>query len=450
MHVDEFEIDAFLVQRLLSKQFPLWTNLPLKPVPSAGTDNALYRLGDEMVVRLPRIGWAVDAIEKECEWLPKLAPFLPFSIPVPLGKGTPTEDYPWPWSVYRWLEGSNPIVGQIPDPVLLTNDLVKFIRAMHKISLPNGPLSNRGVPLEKQDVETRKALRQLEGMIDVQTVTTIWETALQAPKWSKPPVWIHGDLSPGNLLIQNGKLSAVIDFGILGVGDPACDLIIAWNLLPAHLRNAFRNALEVDDATWERGRGWALSNALIALPYYNDTNPVLANNARHVIQEVIEEDCQLLSFHFDPVKSTQRALIRSWLAQAHIKEWIHGAGLQNTLNGLEKFFQGESNTTYWIGYDKDIPFAFLITSPEGNDASTLDLFICNLNYLGKGIAVPMIREFLTTHFSNMKKILIDPEATNTRAIYIYKKVGFKIIGEFIASWHPVPHYQMELNMGTLT
>lgn len=289
MHEDEFEINASIVQRLLSRQFPQWADLSLKPVPSAGTDNALYRLGNEMVVRLPRIGWAVDAIKKECEWLPKLGPFLPFSIPAPLGKGVPSADYPWPWSVYRWLEGSNPTVGQIPDPVLLTNDLVMFIQALHKINLPNGPTSNRGVPLEKQDIETRKALKQLEGMIDVQTVTTIWETALQAPQWSKPPVWIHGDLSPGNLLIQNGKLSAVIDFGILGVGDPACDLIIAWNLLPAHMRNVFRNTLEVEDATWKRGRGWALSNALIALPYYKDTNPVLANNARHVIQEIIKD-----------------------------------------------------------------------------------------------------------------------------------------------------------------
>lgn len=290
MHADEFHIDESLVHRLLSRQFPHWAHLSLKPVPSAGTDNALYRLGNEMVVRLPRIQWAIDAVEKECEWLPKLAPFLPLSIPTPLGKGTPTEDYPWPWSVYRWLEGNNPIIGHIPDPVLLTNDLVKFIQALHKINLPNGPISNRGAPLEKQDLETRKALKLLEGMMDVSTVTAIWEKALQTPKWSKPPVWVHGDLSPGNLLLQNGKLSAVIDFGIVGIGDPACDLIIAWNLLPTNMRNIFRKGLAVDDATWERGRGWALSNALIALPYYKDTNPVLANNARHVIKELLLEE----------------------------------------------------------------------------------------------------------------------------------------------------------------
>ncbi len=158
------------------------------------------------------------------------------------------------------------------------------------------------------------------------------------------------------------------------------------------------------------------------------------------------ENHRPLSFNFEPAKPSQRTLIHEWLAQTHIKEWIHGVGLQNTLNGLEKFFQGESSTTYWIGCEKDIPFAFLITSPEGDDATTLDLFICNLNYLGKGNAVQMIHEFLISKFSHVKKFLIDPEATNAKAIHVYQKAGFKIIGEFIASWHPVPHYKMELYM----
>lgn len=154
-------------------------------------------------------------------------------------------------------------------------------------------------------------------------------------------------------------------------------------------------------------------------------------------------------FTFKAVEAKDRSLVHRWLLQPHIAEWIHGVGLQNTLNGLEKFFQGETDTTYWIGYDQDIPFSFLITSPEGGDTTTLDLFICDLNYLGKGIAVPMIREFLITKFSKIKRVLIDPEATNKRAIHVYQKVGFKIIGEFIASWHPVPHYQMELYMRDL-
>ena len=154
-------------------------------------------------------------------------------------------------------------------------------------------------------------------------------------------------------------------------------------------------------------------------------------------------------FKFAPAQSSQRKLIHQWLEQKHIQEWMHGVGLQNTLNGLEKFFQGAGNTTYWIGYDLETPFAFLITSTEGKDAITLDLFICDLDYLGKGLAAAMIREFLVSQFSHVKRVLIDPEATNARAIHVYQKVGFKIVGKFIASWHPVPHYQMELYMQDL-
>lgn len=287
MHENEFHIDEPLVHRLITNQFPDWANLPLKAVPSAGTDNALYRLGEDKLVRLPRIDWAVENVDKEFQWLSQIAPFLPVSIPLPLAKGEPTKEYPYPWSVYNWLEGNNPLAHQVTES--LVNDLVRFIKAMHKIDLPNGPLCNRGIPLEKKDLETRKAIKELEGMIDVSIVTKLWQRALKAPQYSNPAVWMHGDLSPGNLLIKNGRLSSVIDFGSLGIGDPACDLIIAWNLLPSSMRDSFRSHLGVDQATWERGRGWALSNALIALPYYKHTNPVLANNARHVIQELIHD-----------------------------------------------------------------------------------------------------------------------------------------------------------------
>lgn len=154
-------------------------------------------------------------------------------------------------------------------------------------------------------------------------------------------------------------------------------------------------------------------------------------------------------YTFKFAQENNKKLIHDWLCLEHNRQWIHGVGLQNTFNGLEEFFQGVGSTTYWIGYDKDTPFAFLITSPEGEDAITLDLFICDLNYLGKGLAVPMIHEFLISQFPKVKRVLIDPEATNARAIHVYQKAGFKIIGEFIASWHPVPHYQMELYMKDL-
>lgn len=294
MHADEVDTDVALVGRLLAAQFPHWADLPIEPVRSAGTDNALYRLGNDMVVRLPRIDWAVAARDKEHEWLPRLAPLLPVAIPVPLAKGIPGEGYPWPWSVYPWLGGENPTVGRIADPDSLARELAQFVEALHRIDPAGGPPAGRGVPLAKRDDPTRTALVALRGMIDTDAATATWEAALRTPAWSGPSVWVHGDLSPGNLLLQGGQLTAVIDFGGVGVGDPACDLIVAWNLLPADARRVFRTDLGVDDATWARGRGWALSVALIQLPYYRDTNPALAANARHVIREVLGDHASTL------------------------------------------------------------------------------------------------------------------------------------------------------------
>lgn len=294
MHADEVDIDVTLVRRLLAAQFPQWTNLPITPVHSAGTDNALYRLGKDMVVRLPRIENATEQVDKEQQWLPKLAPHLPLAIPVPLAKGTPGEGYPWQWSVYRWLTGENATIERISDPGQAARDLAHFVAALQRIDPTGGPPpgvynSFRGVPLSTRDAETRVAIASLESVLDTGAVTAAWDAALQAPAWHGPPVWIQGDLSPLNLLVQQGRLSAVIDFGCLGVGDPACDLQVAWNLLSVQTRDVFRAALGVDDATWARGRGWALSVALIALPYYQNTNPVLAGIARRAIAEVLAD-----------------------------------------------------------------------------------------------------------------------------------------------------------------
>lgn len=285
MHKNEFSIDEALVLRLLQDQFPHFSHLPLRRVTSTGTDNALYRLGNEMVVRLPRIDWAIDSIHKEATWLPQLAPFLPVSIPLLIGKGSPIKEYPCPWAIYEWIEGRNPCASDISST--LVHDLSAFIQAMHKVNLPNGPTSNRGIPLELVDNKTRNAIKQLDEKFDANTIIAIWEKALKSPQWSEPPVWIHADLSAGNILIQKGRLNAVIDFGMLGTGDPACDLIIAWNLLTAESRKVFRETLGVDDFTWERGKGWALSIALIALPYYKETNPTLAQSADRAIKELI-------------------------------------------------------------------------------------------------------------------------------------------------------------------
>jgi len=294
MHADEADTDVSLVGRLLAAQFPQWGGLPIEPVDSAGTDNAIYRLGDDMAVRLPRIQSATGQLDKEHQWLPRLAPLLPLGIPAPLAKGIPAEGYPWHWSVYRWLEGENATIDRIGDPGEAAADLAQFVTALQRIDPTGGPApgphnSFRGVPLAMRDAFTRAAIASLRDTLDAGAVTAAWEAALHAPVWHGPHVWIHGDLQSGNLLAVQGRLSAVIDFGCLGVGDPACDLIVAWNLLPADTRNVFRAALGVDDATWTRGRGWALSIALIQLPYYRDTNPVLAANARHVIREVLAE-----------------------------------------------------------------------------------------------------------------------------------------------------------------
>jgi aminoglycoside phosphotransferase (APT) family kinase protein len=242
-----------------------------------------------MVVRLPRIDWAIGDVDKDVRWLPALAPLLPLAIPVPLVKGVPGEGYPWEWGVYRWLEGENPTVGGVADADSLARDLARFVEALHRIDPAGGPRATRGVPLAMPDEPTRAALAALQGTIDTDAATAAWDAALRTPEWSSRPVWVHGDLSPGNLLLQGGRLTGVIDFAGLGVGDPACDLIVAWNLLPADARSVFRGELGIDDATWARGRGWALSVALIQLPYYRDTNPALAANARHVIGEVLPE-----------------------------------------------------------------------------------------------------------------------------------------------------------------
>lgn len=290
----EVEIDASLVRRLLAAQFPKWADLPLDPVDSAGTDNAIYRLGEDMAVRLPRVRRATGQVEKEHRWLPALAPHVPLAIPVPLGKGSPAEGYPWHWSVYGWLEGETATLERIADPRQAAAELGRFVAALQQIDPAGGPRSGphnefRGVPLAMRDPLTRGAIATLDGMLDAGAATTAWEAALRTPAWQGPAVWLHGDLHSGNLLAVQGRLSAVIDFGLLGVGDPACDLLVAWTLLSSEIREMFRAALPVDDATWARGRGWALSVGLIALAYYLDKNSVLAGMSRSAINEVLAD-----------------------------------------------------------------------------------------------------------------------------------------------------------------
>jgi len=294
MHADEVETDAALVRRLLAGQFPPWAELPIERVASAGTDNALYRLGDELAVRLPRIGWAAVHVGKECEWLPRLAPRLPLALPVPVAKGEPAEGYPFSWSVCRWLPGENATVERIGDQLQAALDLAQFVTALQRIDATAGPaagrhISFRGMPLAIRDAQVRTAIASLDDMIDAGAASAAWKAALGVPEWRRAPVWFHGDLQSGNLLVVGSRLSAVIDFGCAGVGDPAVDMSVAWNLFAGEAREVYRAALAVDDATWARGRGWALCCALIALPYYRDTNPVLAAISRYAIEQVLAD-----------------------------------------------------------------------------------------------------------------------------------------------------------------
>lgn len=268
--------------------------MPLKIIKSSGTDNTLFRLGNEYIIRLPRIEWVPGSndicINKEYEWLPKIARALKIPISEPVFKGNPDKSYPWSWIITKWNEGHNPDFEQNDEYELLAKDLAYFLNDLHKIKLENEPLplSRRGVPLNDIDGETRKALGELEGEIDIPSVASLWDHLLNVPSWNKDPVWIHGDFLPGNIIVQNNLLSAVIDFSDVGIGDPACDLIIAWSLLNSHSRRTFRKNLDnIDNDTWERGRGWALSIALIMLPYYKNTNPTLATLARRMIANVL-------------------------------------------------------------------------------------------------------------------------------------------------------------------
>ncbi|MGA5895770.1 aminoglycoside phosphotransferase family protein [Streptomyces venetus] len=289
MHEDERDIDVSLVGRLIAGQFPQWAGLPLRRLASSGTENAMFRLGADKVVRLPRHPRAVEAIAHELRWLPRLAPALPAAAPEPLGRGEPAEGFPWPWSVYGWLDGHNPVPGTLEEPALLAEDLAACVSALRRIDAADGPVGCRGVPLASRDRFVREALGQLAGRADTAAVTAVWEASLRAPEHTGPPAWAHGDLMAGNLLVRGGRLTGVIDFGTVGVGDPAVDLIAAWCLLPAAARGVFRAAMGVDEAEWARARGWALSIAVIALPYYWDTNPPVAANSRHVIGEILAE-----------------------------------------------------------------------------------------------------------------------------------------------------------------
>jgi len=287
------EINVTLVSKLVTEQFPQWADLPIKPVEFDGWDNRTFHLGDDLSVRLPSAERYAVQVKKEHRWLPSLAPLLPLPIPAPIAMGIPAYGYPWHWSVYRWIEGEIATPENIADLSQFATALAQFLNALQRIDPTGGPLPGkhnfyRGGPLIVYDNETRQAIKALDGEIDPYACTNVWEAALEAT-WHGSPVWVHGDVAAGNLLVKKGQLSAVIDFGCSSVGDPACDLTIAWTLFSGESREAFRTALPMDEATWRRGRGWALWKALITLAEHINTNPEKARTARNVIDEVLAE-----------------------------------------------------------------------------------------------------------------------------------------------------------------
>jgi aminoglycoside phosphotransferase (APT) family kinase protein len=285
MHIDELEIDEVLVRRLLASQFPEWADRPLNRVEPAGTVNAIFRLGDDLLLRLARREGPTEPGGKEVDWLPALARLLPLEIPVPVAQGRPTADYPWFWDVYTWVEGDTALVEEI-DTIQMARDLAAFIAALQQAD-PAGAPRGRGIPLAERDEEIRYWLARFDGD---PAVTAEWERALAAPPWDGPPVWHHGDLDARNWLVRNGRISGVIDWGSMGVGDPACDVMVAWKLHSSAARDAFREALPTDAATWERARGWVLSQAVAALAYYTpESNATLYREAETWLELVLSE-----------------------------------------------------------------------------------------------------------------------------------------------------------------
>ncbi|WP_256749587.1 aminoglycoside phosphotransferase family protein [Mesorhizobium sp. Mes31] len=286
-------IDAALVRRLIATQFPRWKDLAIRPVDFGGWDDRTFHLGDGMTVRLPSAAAYSLQVEKEHRWLPRVAPLLPLPIPVPLAMGVPAENYPWHWSVYRWIEGETAERERIASLSQFAADLAGFLVALQRIDTSGGPAPGqhnffRGGPLNVYDGEARQAIAVLDGKIDTDAASAVWEAALAAT-WHGAPVWFHGDVSWGNLLVRQGRLSAVIDFGTSGVGDPACDLAIAWTLFKGKSRKAFRAGLAADEAMWARGRGWTLWKALITAAGHIDVNPVEVEKSRYVIDEVLAD-----------------------------------------------------------------------------------------------------------------------------------------------------------------
>jgi aminoglycoside phosphotransferase (APT) family kinase protein len=290
LHEDELPVDIGLVRALVRQQLPEYAALPLRRLESSGSDNALFRLGDELLVRMPRQPGGGRTIAKEARWLPHVAPHLPVATPDIVAVGDAADGYPEKWSVVRWLRGSvpepvDPAAGPDPWRRTLAEDLAAVVRALSAVAVPPAARTSpelrwyRGEPLARRDDDTRLAIEQcraIDGLgLDLDAVDRVWAEAMRLPGVDEAAEdrWYHGDLAPENLLVDDGRLAAVLDFGGLAVGDATIDLVGAWEVLDAPARDVFRRGVDVDEVTWLRGRAWALSLALITFPYYWRTMP---------------------------------------------------------------------------------------------------------------------------------------------------------------------------------
>lgn len=290
----QIKIDENLVHHLIESQFPQWRQLPIRPVQNQGWDNRTFHLGEDMLVRMPSDTHYALQVEKEQHWLPILAPQIPLPIPSPIAMGKPQDNYPWHWSIYRYLKGTSASTAHISDLTEFAKRLAEFLNIFQKIDATNGPVAGlhsfyRGGLLSIYDTETRQAIEILKNNVDTNAAINIWETALQST-WQNTPVWVHGDLSPGNLLVQDGQLSAVIDFGQLAIGDPACDLAITWTFFKGKSREIFCNNFSLDSDTWNRGRAWTLWKALMVAAEIRNPNSAEAKECWRIIDDLISED----------------------------------------------------------------------------------------------------------------------------------------------------------------
>jgi aminoglycoside phosphotransferase (APT) family kinase protein len=289
------DITQSLVQQLIREQFPEFSELSIQPVKVQGHDNRSFRLGEAMLIRMPTGEAYALKVPKEQKLLPQIAPHLTVAIPVPLKLGRPSNAYPFNFSIYQWLDGESANQIQI-DPnnkEQIALALATFLKELQGIDTKEGPAPGqhnwwRGDHVSVYDQQARRQIATLKDIIDSHKALALWENALSS-RWCKNPVWIHGDLAIGNILINEGTLSGIIDFGGIGIGDPACDLVISWTFLEGRSREIFHDCMELDTDTWTRARGWALWKATFELCNRIDKNDTASVIQKRIIEDVLNE-----------------------------------------------------------------------------------------------------------------------------------------------------------------